>query len=218
MAAAPDPGARARTGATRRDASDPRTAFIGTKDATEMHTISLFVADKPGVLVRVALVFARRGYNIESLVVSPAREIGFSRMTITCSGERATLGHIIKQLTKLVDVVHAIDHTGDAVYETEIALIKVECDEKEERTEVLQVAEHFGARVVDYGNDSVILRVYGASEELDGLVRLVMDRRGRETCSAGKLASAPRRGTPGMPSALSPTRASQSGSDAGKMP
>ena len=78
------------------------------------HTISLFVHDRPGVLVRVALVFARRGYNIESLVVSPSAAGGYSRMTITCSGDPDTLDQIIRQLAKLVDVVSALDHTGPA--------------------------------------------------------------------------------------------------------
>ena len=85
-----------------------------------MHTISLLVRNKPGVLVRVALVFSRRGYNIESLVrrAPDAADGEFSRMTITCSGDPDTLEQIIKQLTKLIDVVHAIDHTGQAVIET----------------------------------------------------------------------------------------------------
>src|SRR6476619_6945054 len=88
-----------------------------------LHTISILVRNKPGVLVRVALVFARRGYNIESLVVSTAVANGeFSRMTITCSGDLETLDQIIKQCTKLIDVVHAFDHTGQSVYETEVAL------------------------------------------------------------------------------------------------
>ena len=76
-----------------------------------VHTIGLLVRDKPGVLVRVALVFARRGFNIESLVVSPSANEGFSRMTITCSGDTETLDQIIKQLNKLIDVVSAFDHT-----------------------------------------------------------------------------------------------------------
>src|SRR6478672_990157 len=96
--------------------------------AAPLHTISILVRNKPGVLVRVALVFARRGYNIESLVVSADVTNGqFSRMTITCSGDPDTLDQIIKQLTKLIDVVHALDHTGAAVIETEIALCKLEC-------------------------------------------------------------------------------------------
>ena len=77
----------------------------------DLHTISLLVRDSPGVLVRVAMVFSRRGYNIESLVVSPGAQAGFSRMTVTCSGDPGILEQMIKQLTKLVDVVHALDHT-----------------------------------------------------------------------------------------------------------
>jgi acetolactate synthase-1/3 small subunit len=136
-----------------------------------LHTISVYVNNKPGVLVRVALVFARRGYNIESLVVSPAAQ-DFSRMTITCSGDPETLEQIIKQLSKLVDVVHAIDHTGDAAYETEIALVKIGTG-LDQRSQVLQIAEHFTAKVVDYGTDSLVLRVYGSSEKLDAFIALL---------------------------------------------
>jgi acetolactate synthase-1/3 small subunit len=137
------------------------------------HTISILVRNKPGVLVRVALVFSRRGYNIESLVVSADVTNGeFSRMTITCSGDPETLEQIIKQVTKLVDVVHAIDHTGQAVIETEIALLKLKCS-LTQRTEILQIAEHYGAKVVDYGTDSLTLRVYGASDKLDSVFALL---------------------------------------------
>jgi acetolactate synthase-1/3 small subunit len=151
-----------------------------------VHTISLYVHNKPGVLVRVALVFARRGYNIESLVVSPGAEEDFSRMTITCSGDPATLEQIIKQLHKLVDVVQAIDHTGDEAYETEIALVKVQAA-LHERTEILQIAEHFGAKVTDYGPESLMLRVYGASEKLDALIALLRPYGVRELVRSGKI-------------------------------
>ncbi|NNL84842.1 MAG: acetolactate synthase small subunit, partial [Myxococcales bacterium] len=107
------------------------------ENKTATHTLSVFVNNKPGVLVRVALVFSRRGYNIESLVVSPAARGEFSRMTIVCTGDRETLEQIIKQLSKLIDVVHAVDHTGDDAVETEIALIKIESD-LSDRTQVLQ--------------------------------------------------------------------------------
>jgi acetolactate synthase-1/3 small subunit len=151
-----------------------------------VHTISLYVHNRPGVLVRVALVFARRGYNIESLVVSPAAEDQFSRMTITCSGDPATLEQIIKQLHKLVDVVHALDHTGDDAYETEIALVKVECG-LHERSEILQIAEHFGAKVTDYGENSLMLRVYGSSEKLDAIISLLRPCGLRELVRSGKI-------------------------------
>jgi len=152
----------------------------------QIHTISLFVNNTPGVLVRVALVFSRRGFNIESLVVSPSAEGRYSRMTITCSGEPEVLEQIIKQLAKLVDVVRAIDHTGDLAYETEIALIKIEAP-LEERTEILQVAEHFKARVVDYGSDSMILQAYGSSEKLDALISLLRPYSIAELVRSGKL-------------------------------
>ena len=152
----------------------------------QIHTISLFVNNVPGVLVRVALVFSRRGFNIESLVVSPGAEGRFSRMTITCSGEPEVLEQIIKQLAKLVDVVHAVDHTGDSSYETEIALIKIEAP-LAERTEILQVAEHFKARVVDYGAESMILQAYGSSEKLDALISLLRPYTISELVRSGKL-------------------------------
>ena len=92
------------------DPGTPRTA-AHLKAKRDLHTISLLVRDAPGVLVRVAMVFSRRGYNIESLVVSPGARAGFSRMTATCSGDPSILEQMIKQLAKLVDVVHALDNT-----------------------------------------------------------------------------------------------------------
>ncbi|MCG8591024.1 MAG: acetolactate synthase small subunit [Proteobacteria bacterium] len=159
---------------------------MALRNGNETHTISLYVHNKPGVLVRVALVFARRGYNIESLVVSPAANGPFSRMTITCSGDPDTLEQIIKQLEKLVDVVHAIDHTRDAVYETEIALMKIHC-EIDSRTEILQVAEHFKAKVVDYGSESMVLRITGSSEKLDALLALLRPFGVSELVRSGKI-------------------------------
>lgn len=152
-----------------------------------MHTISILVRNKPGVLVRVALVFSRRGYNIESLVVSADVTNGeFSRMTITCSGDPDTLEQIIKQLTKLIDVVHAFDHTGQAVIEAEIAFCKLR-SKVDQRTEILQIAEQFNAKVVDYGADSLILRVYGASDKLDACLALLQPFNVVELIRSGKI-------------------------------
>jgi len=157
------------------------------------HTISVFVNNKPGVLVRVALVFSRRGFNIESLVVSPGAEGRFSRMTITCSGRNQDLEQVVKQLAKLVDVVHAIDHTADQSYEVEIALIKLECS-LDARTEVLQIAEHYKARVVDFGAESLVLQAHGSSEKLDALITLLGPMRIVELVRSGKLLMARGRG------------------------
>lgn len=141
--------------------------------AYPLHTLSVLVRNKPGVLTRVSLVFARRGWNIESLVVSPDVQNGeFSHITITCSGDPETLEQIIKQLAKLIDVVRAADHTGARAIEVEIALVKLRAS-LASRTEILQIAEHYNAKVVDYASESLILRVYGESEKLDIFVSLL---------------------------------------------
>src|SRR6185369_40326 len=155
--------------------------------AAPLHTISMLVRNKPGVLVRVALVFARRGYNIESLVVSGEVTNGaFSRMTITCSGDPETLEQIIKQLSKLIDVVHAFDHTGQAVIESEVALVKLSCP-VDRRTEILQIAEQYNAKVVDYGRESMIIRVYGTSDKLDSCIALLQPYNIVELVRSGKI-------------------------------
>jgi acetolactate synthase small subunit len=152
------------------------------------------VNNKPGVLVRVALVFSRRAFNIESLVVSPGAEGRFSRMTITCSGRNEDLGQVVKQLAKLVDVVHAIDHTNDQTYSVEIALIKIECA-IDARTEILQIAEHYKARVVDFGKEALILQAHGSSEKLDALTELLRPYQLAELVRSGKLLMARGEGT-----------------------
>jgi acetolactate synthase-1/3 small subunit len=162
-------------------------AAIPAAPAAPVHTISIMVRNKPGVLVRIALVFSRRGYNIESLVVSTDVADGeFSRMTITCSGDPVTLEQIIKQVTKLIDVVHAFDHTGQAVYETEVGLVKLKCAITE-RTEILQIAELYSAKVVDYGVDSLILRIVGAKEKLDVFLDLLRTYQIVELVRSGKI-------------------------------
>jgi acetolactate synthase small subunit len=135
------------------------------------------------------MVFSRRGYNIESLVVSPGARHGFSRMTVTCSGDPSILEQMIKQLAKLVDVVHAIDHTTTERYETEIALIKIACT-GDSRREVLEVAEHFNAKVVDYASESLILRVYGSSNKLDAMIALFDEDDVVELVRSGKIVMA----------------------------
>lgn len=154
--------------------------------AESSHAISLFVDNKPGVLVRVALVFSRRGFNIESLVVSPGAEGRFSRITITCVGRNEDVDQVVKQLAKLVDVVHAIDHTADSTYSVEIALVKLESG-LGERTQILQIAEHYKARVVDFGPKALILQAHGSSEKLDALIELLRPFHLVELVRSGKL-------------------------------
>lgn len=145
-----------------------------TTDKTNpAHSISLLVSNKPGVLVRIALVFSRRGYNIDSLVVSPTLDPEFSRMNIVARGNPATLMQIIQQLEKLVDVIHANDHTNQNVVEKELALIKVRC-RPEQRTELLQLCEHFKAITVDMSETSMVIQVTGNTDKIDAMKSLCM--------------------------------------------
>ena len=121
----------------------------------DTHTLSVYVANKPGVLARIAQVFARRGYNIDSLVVSSSMDGKFSRMTVTAIGDPDGLDQIIAQVNKLVDVIHCMDHTGENAVVRELALIKVAAT-TEERTGVLQIAEHFKCKTVDLTESSII--------------------------------------------------------------
>jgi acetolactate synthase-1/3 small subunit len=151
-----------------------------------MHTLSVYVANKPGALARIAQVFARRGFNIESLVVSPAVDGNFSRMTISCSGDPEGLDQIIKQLSKLIDVLHCIDHTFDTSVMKEMGLIKVAVD-AEGRAEALQIAEHFGCKTVDLTAESMILQVVGDPAKIDALEEMIQKFKIIEFVRTGKV-------------------------------
>ena len=160
-----------------------------TIETNPLHTLSVLVANKPGVLARVAQVYARRGFNIDSLVVSASKHGEFSRMTITLQGEESGLEQIIKQTNKLVDVIHCTDHTGDNAVVRELALIKAKVD-REERAEVLQISEHFGCKTVDLTNTSMIIMATGASEKLDACVRMLEQFEIVELVRTGKVVMA----------------------------
>lgn len=152
----------------------------------EKHSISLLVNNKPGVLIRISLVFARRGYNLESLVVSASHDPAFSRMSLVASGDKKTLEQIIKQLNKLVDVIHATDHTAEKVIAKELALVKVKCP-PEHRTEVLQIVEHFKSSTLDISENTLLIQATGGSDKLDAL-HTMLDKFGvLESVRSGKL-------------------------------
>jgi len=163
---------------------------------TNKHTISLLVSNKPGVLTRVTLVFARRGFNIDSLVVSKAQSPEFSRMNIEATGNERTLHLMLTQLNRLVDVIHAVDHASEDVVQRELALFKLNCP-PEKRTEILQIAETFRGQTVDIGDDTITLQVTGKSSKVDafhtmvnsfGILELV--RTGKVLMSRGKESTA----------------------------
>lgn len=136
------------------------------------HTITALVENRPGVLARVAGLFARRGYNIESLAVSITDDPTVSRMTIVVSGDEQTLEQINKQLNKLIDVIKVVDYTGTPVVDRELALIKVTA-EPERRTEIMQIVDIFRAKIIDISERTFTVEVTGSSDKIDALERLL---------------------------------------------
>jgi len=155
-------------------------------DGGARHILSILVENRFGELCRVVGLFSGRGYNIDSLCVAPTSDPAFSRIILTTSGSDAIMEQIIKQVTKLIDVVHAFDHTGQFVYETEVALVKIQC-KLSERTEILQIAELYSAKVVDYGVDSLIVRIVGAHEKIDVFLSLLRNYQIVELVRSGKI-------------------------------
>ena len=153
-----------------------------------LHTISLFVANKPGVLLRITLLFSRRGFNIESLVVSSAMDGDYSRMTITARGKNDDLEQIIKQLSKLVDVVSASEHDDKRSVSTEIAFVKLGKITVSDRNEILQLLSHYKAEVADMDADTLIIQVAANSETIDKLIDILNPYEIIELVRSGKVA------------------------------
>ena len=150
---------------------DKKSSANAAESGFKKHTLSLYVANKPGVLIRIAHVFARRAYNVDSLVVSPSADPDFSTMNIVASGDEKVLDQILKQLNKLVDVVHASDRTKDDVIHRELALIKIHC-EPDMRGEVLQLAKALDCDTVDLGESSVTIEATGRTDKIDSVSRV----------------------------------------------
>jgi len=156
------------------------------KNNSRSHTISVLVHNRPGVLSRAAQVFARRGYNIDSLVVSPAHIEGFSRMTMVSSGDPAVLDQIIRQMDKLVDVVRAREHTGEESVVRELGLFKVKAD-VQNRSEILQIVDVFRAKTVDISEESLCIEITGNTEKLNAFENMLSKYGILEMVRSGKL-------------------------------
>ncbi len=148
------------------------------------HTIAVIVNDQPGVLQRVAGLFGRRGFNIESITVGASEEQRLSRMVIVTSGDDHTLEQITKQLYKLIDVIKVIDLSSNAMVGRELALIKVYA-EPSSRPEILGVVETFRASVVDIGTQSLMVQVVGDSGKIDAMIELLKPYGIRELSRTG---------------------------------
>jgi acetolactate synthase I/III small subunit len=134
------------------------------------HTVVALVEDRPGVLNRVASLFRRRGFNIDSLAVGTTEEAGISRMTIVVDGGEGIVDQVEKQLNKLIDVVRVEDLTNAEAVVRELALIKVRCT-VEQRHEVLDLVEIFRAHVVDVSPEHVTIEISAEQDRTDGLLQ-----------------------------------------------
>jgi len=139
-------------------------------DVARRHVMSVTVRDRPGVLVRIAALFARRGFNIESLSVAQSETPGMSRTTFVVFGEDAAVEQLQKQLQKLIDVVKVIDHSEGPYVERELMLIKVAVRSPEDRVELRQIAQDFRARIIDVDRHALVFEITGDEGKTDAFI------------------------------------------------
>ena len=154
---------------------------------SQHHTVVAIVEDKPGVLQRMAGLFRRRGFNIESLTVGHSEFEGLSRVTLVVDGASVSVEQVEKQLYKLIDVVKVTDLSNEPTVERELALVKVRCNNVN-RHELLDIANVFRADVVDLAANAIILQVVGDSDKIDGLVAMCEPYGIRELSRTGRIA------------------------------
>lgn len=151
------------------------------------HTVAVLVENKPGVLARVAGLFSRRGFNIESLAVGVTENADTSRMTIVVSGDDNVLEQVMKQLNKLIDVIRVTDIPQEDSVNRELALIKVGVD-SDTRAEVMQIVDIFRAKIVDVGVKSLIVEVTGDESKIGAIEQLLRQFGIKEMVRTGKVA------------------------------
>jgi acetolactate synthase-1/3 small subunit len=151
------------------------------------HTLVALVEDKPGVLNRVANLFRRRGFNIESITVGHSEKPDISRMTIVVDGSGASVEQVRKQLDKLIETVKVQDITSESLVAREMALIKVKATSTT-RSEIMQIVDIFRANIVDVSMESLIIEVTGDEDKLDSLLNLLHTFEVKEVVRTGRIA------------------------------
>jgi acetolactate synthase-1/3 small subunit len=151
------------------------------------HTLAVLVENKPGVLTRVAGLFSRRGFNIESLAVGVTENPDTSRMTIVVSGNDRVLEQVMKQLNKLIDVIRVSDLPPEDSVNRELALIKVGVDSST-RPEVMQIVDVFRAKIVDVGIRSLVVEVTGDESKINAIEQLLRQFGIKEMVRTGRIA------------------------------
>ncbi|HVU91388.1 MAG TPA: acetolactate synthase small subunit [Jatrophihabitans sp.] len=151
------------------------------------HTLSVLVENKPGVLTRVAGLFARRGFNIESLAVGPTEHEEISRITILVTVEGTALEQVTKQLNKLVNVLKIVELEAGQAVQRELLLVKVRADESNRR-DVLQIVELFKAKVADVGPEVLTVELTGRPDKLEAMLNMLEPYGIREMVQSGMVA------------------------------
>jgi acetolactate synthase-1/3 small subunit len=151
------------------------------------HTLSVLVENKPGVLARIAGLFSRRGFNIDSLAVGPTEHDDVSRMTIVVNVEELPLEQVTKQLNKLVEVIKIVELDPGSSVQRELLLVKVAAD-RATRSHVLETVQLFRAKVVDVAPDAVTIEATGSTDKLDALLRVLEPYGIRELVQSGMVA------------------------------
>ncbi len=152
-----------------------------------VHILSVLVENKPGVLARIASLFSRRGFNIESLAVGPTQDVEVSRMTIVVNLDEQPLEQVTKQLNKLVEVLKIVELEGSGSVERELALVKIRAD-SQTRGQVLETVALFRAKVVDVATDAVTIEVTGSRDKLEAMLRVLEPFGIRELVQSGLVA------------------------------
>ena len=151
------------------------------------HTLSVLVENKPGVLTRIAGLFSRRGFNIDSLAVGPTEHPDVSRMTVVVDVDELPLEQVTKQLNKLVEVLKVVELASIASVQREILLVKVSTD-LQSRSHIIETAQLFRAKIVDVSADAVTIEATGDSDKLEALLRILEPFGIRELVQSGMVA------------------------------
>ncbi|KQV17379.1 MULTISPECIES: acetolactate synthase small subunit [unclassified Kitasatospora] len=151
------------------------------------HTLSVLVENKPGVLARIAALFSRRGFNIDSLAVGPTEHPDISRMTIVVNVEDLPLEQVTKQLNKLVNVIKIVELDQSAAIQRELVLVKVRAD-AETRSQIVEIVQLFRAKTVDVSPDAVTIEATGSSDKLEAMLRMLEPYGIKELVQSGLVA------------------------------
>jgi acetolactate synthase-1/3 small subunit len=164
-----------------------RRASSSGSEHTKRHTIAVLVENKFGAFNRIAGLFSAKGYNIESLSVGPTEDESVSRMTIVTEGDDAIIEQIMKQLNKVIDTIKVTDLTYESFVERELVLVKVQTT-ADSRSEIMQIAEIFRAKVVDISARTLTLEATGSKQKVDAIIKMLKPFVIKEIARTGQVA------------------------------